>query len=86
MQALRTYQEALKAKNLSAEDWQSLETKVAMYGRMATQWAIYEKVPPNPAPQPTYELRHFPTPTFSTGLFEGGTSDFHSFAALIQNS
>jgi hypothetical protein len=86
MQALRTYQEALKAKNLSAEGRQSLETKVAMYGRMATQWAIYEKVTPNPAPRPTYELRHFPTPTFSTGLFEGGTSDFHSFAALIQNS
>lgn len=86
MQALQTYQEALKAKNLSAEDRQSLETKVAMYGRMATQWAISKKVTPNPEPQPTYELRHFPTPTFSTGLFEGGTSDFHSFAALIQNS
>jgi hypothetical protein len=86
MQALQTYQEMLKGKNLSEEGRQSLETKVAMYGRIATQWAIYEKVTPNPAPRPTYELRHFPTPTFSTGLFEGGTSDFHSFAALIQNS
>jgi hypothetical protein len=86
VQALRTYQEALKAKNLSDEDRQSLETKVAMYGRIVTQIAQAEKVTPNPATQPTSEIRHFPTPTFSTGLFEGGTSDFHSFAALIQNS
>jgi hypothetical protein len=86
IQALRTNQEALKDKNLSDEMRHSFETKVAIYGRMATQWAIYEKATPNPAPQPTFEIRHFPTPTFSTGLFEGGTSDFHSFAALIQNS
>jgi hypothetical protein len=86
IQALRTNQEALQDKNLSDEMRHSFGTKVSIYGSMATQWAIYEKVTPNPAPRPTYELRHFPTPTFSTGLFEGGTSDFHSFAALIQNS
>jgi hypothetical protein len=83
MQALRTNQEALKGKNLSEEMRHSLETKVAMYGSMATQWVIYKKATPIP---PTYEIQHFPSPTFPTGLREGGTSDFHSFVALIQNS
>jgi hypothetical protein len=83
VQDLQEEEEALKDKNLSDEMRHSFETKVAIDGRMATQWAIYEKTTPIP---PTYEIQNFPTPTFSTGLFEGGTSDFHSFAALIQNS
>jgi hypothetical protein len=83
MQALQTYQEMLKRKNLSEEGRQSLETKVAMYGRMATQWAIYEKTTSIP---PTYEIQHFPSPTFPTGLREGGTSDFHTWEAIIHNS
>jgi hypothetical protein len=82
MQALRTNQEALKNKNLGNVMQHSLETKVAMYGSMATQWAIYKKATPIP---PTYEIQHFPTPTFPVGLQEGGTSDFHTWEAIIHN-
>jgi hypothetical protein len=82
VQMLRTYQEALKGKNLSEEGRQSLETKVAMYGRMATQWAIYEKTTPIPH---TFVPRHLPTATFPVGLREGGTSDFHTWEAIIHN-
>jgi hypothetical protein len=85
VQALWTYQKALKGKNLSEEGRQSLETKVAMYGGIATQIAKAEKAPPNPVPRPTHELRHFPTPALLVGLFEGGTSDFNSFEAIIHN-
>jgi hypothetical protein len=83
IQALRTNQESLKDKNLSDEMRHSFGTKVAMYGSMATQWAIYQKETPIP---PTYEIQHFPTPTFPVGLREGGTSDFHTWEAIIHNS
>jgi hypothetical protein len=83
VQDLQEEKEALKGKNLSEEMRHSLETKVAIDGRMSTQWAIYEKATPIPA---TYEIRHFPTPTFPVGLQEGGTSDFHTWEAIIQNS
>jgi hypothetical protein len=65
VQMLRTYQEALKGKNLSEDGRHSLETKVAMDGRMATQWAIYKKATPIP---PTYEIQHFPLQHFQSGF------------------
>jgi hypothetical protein len=83
VQDLQEEEEALKGKNLSDEMRHSLETKVAIDGRMATQWAIYEKTTPIP---PTYEIQNFPSPTFPTGLQEGGTSDFHTWEAIIHNS
>jgi hypothetical protein len=79
MQALQTNQEALKAKNLDDVMRHSFETKVAIYGGMATQWALYKKATPI---LPTYEIQKHPTATFFVGLREGGTSDFYSFAYL----
>jgi hypothetical protein len=70
VQDLQEEEEALKDKNLSNEMRHSFETKVAIDGSMATQWAIYKKATPIP---PTYEIQHFPTSTFPVGLQEGGT-------------
>jgi hypothetical protein len=82
VQKLLLYKEQLKNKNLSEELRQSLETKVAMYSFIVTERASIKEtavITPYSTPVP----RQFvPLPT---GLYEGGTSDFHAWEADIKN-
>jgi hypothetical protein len=65
VEMLNIYKEKLKGKNLSEKMRSSLETKIAIYSRIATQRAEamkYTGVPPTPV------LHHYPAPTFIVGL------------------
>lgn len=76
------YQEALKKENLSEEMRKSLENKIEILSRVATQSVVAKAITGTPHPL-TFSSR--PTATFTTGLREGGTSDFHTWEAVIQN-
>jgi hypothetical protein len=79
---LQAYSEELKGNNLSDVLRHSLQTKVAIYSRIVTQRAMITA---------TVDVKVFPTPQpvtdvpLPTGLFEGGSSDFHTWEAVIQN-
>ena len=82
VQQILEYEEALKNENLSEAMRQSLENKIEILSRVATQRAIAKEITVIPR-LPTWSSR--PTATFTTGLREGGTSDFHAWEAVIQN-
>jgi hypothetical protein len=79
---LQTYNKMLKENNLGDELRHSLQTKVAIYSRVVTQQAMIKVTPvikSFPTPQPVTDV---PLPT---GLVEGGSSDFHTWEAVILN-
>ena len=82
VEILRSFTETLKENNMDDVMRHSLQTKVAIYSRIVTQRAMITA---------TAEIRSFPTPQpmtdvpLPTGLFEGGSSDFHTWEAVIQN-
>ena len=82
LERLQAYTEMLKKNNLGDELRHSLQTKVAIYSRVVTQQAMIKVTPvirSFPTPQPVTDV---PLPT---GLVEGGSSDFHTWEAVIQN-
>lgn len=86
VESIQTYTELLKGKNLSEDMRRSIETKIAIYSRIATQRAVSEtQNAMETTIPPTFVIRHLPTATLITGLQEGGTSDFHSWEAQIKN-
>jgi hypothetical protein len=82
VQQILEYEEALKHENLSEEMRHSLETKIEILSRVATQIAMIKETPTARA---LITLSSRPTATFVTGLREGGTSDFHAWEADIKN-
>jgi hypothetical protein len=82
VQQILEYEEVLKNGNLSEEMRHSLETKIEILSRVATQIAMIKETPPARA---LITLSSRPTATFVTGLREGGTSDFHTWEADIKN-
>lgn len=83
LQLLRMYEEALKKDNLSPEMRDSLETKIEIYRRVATEIEISRHI--TRTPQPAVTRRYLPTATLFVGLREGGSSDFHNWEAIIHN-
>ena len=83
VQVLREYEEALKKDNLSPETRNSLETKIEIYRRVATEIEISRHI--TVTPEPAITRRFLPTATLFVGLREGGSSDFHTWEAVIQN-
>jgi hypothetical protein len=82
LERLQAYSEELKGNNLSDVLQHSLQTKVAIYSRIVTQQATIKVTPvirSFPTPQPVTDV---PLPT---GLVQGGSSDFHTWEAVIQN-
>ena len=82
VEMLKNYEEQLKGKNLDEVARNSIETKIAIYSRIVTQQAMIKK---------TAVSASFPTQlpmtdvSLPTGLHEGGTSDFHTWEAIIKN-
>ena len=82
VQQILEYEQALKRDNLSDQERKSLENKIEILSRVATQRAISKEKLVTPHPL-NYETH--PLPTRPTGLRDGGTSDFHTWEAVIQN-
>jgi hypothetical protein len=61
----------------------SLETKIEIYRRVATEIEISRHI--TLTPQPAVTRRYLPTATFFVGFREGGSSDFHAWEAIIHN-
>jgi hypothetical protein len=82
VEILRSFTETLKENNMDDVMRHSLQTKVAIYSRIVTQRAMITA---------TVDVKVFPTPQpvtdvpLPTGLVEGGSSDFHTWEAVIQN-
>jgi len=86
VKALTDYEEIMKQDNLSAERRRSLQTKIAMYSRIATEVARSIERAKTRTPVPHHPTRRpGPTSTKPVGLREGGSSTFHSWEAVIQN-
>ena len=83
VQVLREYEEALKKEHLSPEMRDSLEKKIEIYRRVATEIEMSRHI--TVTPEPAITRRFLPTATLFVGLREGGSSDFHNWEAIIQN-
>lgn len=83
VEMLKNYKEQLKGKNLDDVTRHSIETKIAIYSRIVTQQTMIKE---------TAVIASFPTQLpmtdvpLPTGLHEGGTSDFHTWEAIIKNT